>query len=95
MEYDIGVLPQKATTDWHENGFGLFLKEKIMQFTGLKDKNGKEIYEGDFVAVLLGETQEIGWSGSCWTVGEKLLGSYESELLEVIGNIYEDPELLK
>ena len=64
------------------------------QFTGLKDKNGKEIYEGDIVksGILTGEVyQQYGY----WTatsIGQSL---WSQKSIEIIGNIYENPELLK
>lgn len=79
----------------------------LMQYTGLKDKNGKEIYEGDIVinknseSLAYENTSTVDWHNniSGFTVifeeiGEdKILGLYEH--LEIIGNIYENPELLK
>jgi hypothetical protein len=79
----------------------------FMQYTGIKDKNGKEIYEGDIFAtdnnhnftVIYEDTRFIGVDGdrsgngyvccvdSCYKNG--------SSSIEVIGNIYENPELLK
>jgi len=89
---------------------------KIMQYTGLKDKNGREIYEKDIVKFKLltrdGEKRGIGiveWNDieRAWVVKVVksdsgmpilkyyLLGFIKDEQLRVIGNIYENPELLK
>jgi uncharacterized phage protein (TIGR01671 family) len=78
---------------------------ELMQFTGLKDKNGKEIYEGDIVTAKLYQindgychdvhfhngTFRIRWS--MFRLDELFENSYNSEV-EVIGNIYENPDLI-
>jgi len=72
---------------------------EIMQFTGLKDKNGKDIYGGDIVILLCdGEKRmcEVKQNKTYCTLDGGILGAGElqTENIEVIGNIYENPELL-
>lgn len=88
--------------------FGQLLEEenyKVMQYTGLKDKNGKEIYEGDIVNYSHPRTDEIirtvtfkhgafGIEG----IYEKthiIFGNILDSHIEVVGNIYENPELIE
>lgn len=78
----------------------------LMQYTGLKDKNGKEIYEGDVVSnpymysgVVRFGVVDTG-CGCCPTLAPQFFIDTEDgpepldESPEVIGNIYENPELL-
>ena len=71
----------------------------LMQYTGLKDKNGIEIYEGDIVATPFGYNCEIRWNvNGHWGYWRTVDGAtYKEDYweCEVIGNIYENPELLK
>ncbi len=81
----------------------------LMQFTGLKDKNGKEIYEGDvmecidlpdiFKGTIVIEQPKLYQDGQTVYYGYQFYGSYgaifKSNEWEIIGNIYEHPELIK
>ncbi|HEL1585299.1 TPA: hypothetical protein TXJ06_002078 [Streptococcus suis] len=71
----------------------------LMQSTGVLDKNGKEIFEGDVVNIFDEKLSKIYFSEGAFCVdvlnGGTPLHVYLSEHLELIGNIYENPELLE
>lgn len=82
------------------------LPESVGQYTGLKDKNGTKIFEGDIV-----KTKKFNTPNKRYVIKyDLLLGAFigedngtiyfttfdgDSELFEVIGNIYDNPELMK
>ena len=112
---DICLPIQNGVPSYWDEGQGWeseYSKDYIpMQFTGLKDKNGKEIYEGDILREFDAEVnlfivyfaEGIGqWRLEC--INEDCFFSFDggdypdgvdSNRFEVIGNIYENPELLE
>lgn len=86
-------------------GSGSFDEYWITQCTGLKDKNGKLIYEGDIVKNWDNLIYQIIWLGDCACFmvenirSKNKLSIYAlislQNNLEIVGNIYENPELLE
>lgn len=110
MVYDVGFTPDGIAYTIPKNAedsdqFDYYPECPVMQDTGLKDKNGKEIYEGDVVKGYWWENGErhrhigkvVYGSASFKAVGVKQYKGMADELnsvYEVIGNIHENPELL-
>ncbi len=88
----------------------------LMQFTGLKDKNGKSIFEGDIVTfnnsiissndpnpdlrIVKWDDEYAGFchayvDGNCRVSGYSWCKNNAEKMFEIIGNIYENPELIK
>lgn len=89
---------------------------ELLEFTGLTDKNGKEIYEGDIIRGKNGKLWVIEWKDYGWCINNHLIADPKAKFagpetygfaywmrlhpeghcdVEIIGSLYENPELIK
>lgn len=73
----------------------------LMQYTGLKDKNGREIFEGDILQSHMG-LHVVAYETGCYLARQDNESGFDSVIaaqhfhqVEVVGNRYENPELLE
>lgn len=99
LPIDLCFYPHCEISEWIEID-----PETVCQYTGLKDKNGKRIWENDIVRIENSMDEGIGnieFYGGMWYVDGEPSNSlydiveYDDGELEVIGNIFDTPELLK
>ena len=71
------------------------IPETVGQFTGLTDKNGKKIFEGDILEFRHGRTHVVKFEDGAFIFTGTAIPVRYADKFEVIGNIHDNPELLE
>ena len=99
------IFPVDSHTVWEYTEIN---PENLCQFTGLCDKNGKKIWENDILMAHLDESypenvtyETIEWGVAGWvghetgSIDREYIDKFDLEHFEVVGNIFDNPELLQ
>ena len=70
-------------------------RETVGQYTGLKDKNGKQIFEGDILSLLAGRQHVVRFEDGAFVLENTAISIRFANKFDVVGNIYDNLELLE
>ena len=81
--------------DYHEYEERQVIPNTVCQYTGLKDKHGKRIFEGDILSLRTGRTYVVKFEDGAFILEDSAIPMRFANKFEVIGNIHDNPELIK
>ena len=70
-------------------------EETVGQYTGMNDKNGQRIFEGDIISLRTGRPHVVRFKDGAFILEDSAIPMSFAIKFEIIGNIYDNPELLK
>ena len=73
----------------------MVVSDTVGQYTGLRDKNGKRIFEGDLLSLRTGRPHVVRFEDGAFVFENTAIPMRFANKLEVIGNVHDNPELLE
>lgn len=81
--------------DFHEYEEREVIPDTVGQYTGLKDKHGKRIFEGDILSLRTGRPHVVRFKDGAFILEDSAIPISFAIKFEIIGNVHDNPELLK
>ena len=88
------IIPSEEAKDGHYKHVQVD-HSTVGQYTGLKDKNGKRIFEGDILSLRTGRPHVVMFEDGSFVLENTAISVRFANKFEVIGNIHDNPELLE
>lgn len=81
--------------DFHEYEEREVIPDTVGQYTGLKDKHGKRIFEGDILSLRTGRPHVVRFKDGAFILEDSAIPISFAIKFEIIGNVHDNPELIK